>query len=141
MTIANGARASDLGMTPADAPLPLTATRRRATILPMAHAEPGLRVDSDRLQLAVDRLDRLAIRMEAEARKWQPGRIEQRIGQVGADPVSVQLRKNMVTMAIRQGQWLTEYAAQLRLAHQALAAQKQAYEHHELHAARTLSAL
>jgi hypothetical protein len=141
LTIANGARASDLGMTPADAPLPLTATRRRATILPMAHAEPGLRVDSDRLQLAVDRLDRLATRVEQEALMWQPTLIERRIGVVGTDPVSAQLRRNMVTMAIRKGQWLTEYAAQLRLAHQALAAQKQAYEHHERVVADELRAL
>jgi hypothetical protein len=98
-------------------------------------------MDSDGLQLAVDRLDRLATRVEQEARKWQPLWIERRIGVVGTDPVSIQLRKNMVTMAIRQGQWLVEYAAQLRLAHEALAAQKQAYEHHDLHVARTLRTL
>jgi hypothetical protein len=107
----------------------------------MTQAGPGLRVDPEALQLAVDRLARLATKVEEEALKWQEDQIEQRIGQVGTDPVSIQLRKNMVTMAIRQGQWLTEYAAQLRLAHQALAAQKQAYEHHELHAARTLRAM
>jgi len=119
----------------------LTATGRRVTILPMTPAEPGLGVDPDRLQLAVDRLDQLATRVEHEAAKWEPGRVERRIGVVGTDPVSTQLRKNMVTMAIRQGQWLTEYAAQLRLAHQALSAQKQAYEHHERVVADELRAL
>ena len=98
-------------------------------------------MDSDGLQLAVDRLDRLATRVEEEALKWRPAQIEWRIGIVGTDPVSIQLRRNMVTMAIRQGQWLVEYAAQLRLAHEALAAQKQAYEHHDLHVARTLRTL
>ena len=72
---------------------------------------------------------------------WQPTLIERRIGVVGTDPVSAQLRRNMVTMAIRKGQWLTEYAAQLRLAHQALTAQKQAYEHHERVVADELRAL
>ena len=98
-------------------------------------------MDPDALQLAVDRLDRLATRVEQEALLWRRAEIEQRIGIVGTDPVSIQLRRNMVTMAIRQGQWLAEYAAQLRLAHEALAAQKHAYEHHELHVARTLRTL
>ena len=107
----------------------------------MAQVGPDIGMDSDGLQLAVDRLDRLATRVEGEALKWQPDQIEQRIGIVGTDPVSGQLRQNMVTMAIRQGQWLVEYAAQLRLAHEALAAQKQAYEHEEQVQARNLRAL
>ena len=107
----------------------------------MTQVGPDSGMDSDGLQLAVDRLDRLATRVEEEALKWRPAQIEWRIGIVGTDPVSIQLRRNMVTMAIRQGQWVVEYAAQLRLAHEALAAQKQAYERNELDVARTLRTL
>ena len=88
---------------------------------------PGLRADLPLLKEAVDDLDRIAKELEAEVPKWLKENIDQVVHDPGGDPVSLRLGENMRIMAERAGVWLAEYAAQVRAAHAALAAQLESY--------------
>jgi len=97
--------------------------------------------DPAALRAAAEELDVVASQMEEHAIQWVGHRVRQRLRSPGADPVSVQLLKNMITMGERAGFWMADYARQLRVAQQALQAQADAYERAEREAADRLKGL
>lgn len=87
----------------------------------------GVRVDLAELERAVRQLDEAARRLEREVPRWGLDRLDREIRDPGTDPVSIRLGANMREMAGRAGVWLAQYAAQVRAAHAALAAQLESY--------------
>lgn len=92
-------------------------------------------VDPAALRAAAGELDAVASRVEECALGWNSHRVRQRVQTAGWDPVSVQLRKNLITLGERAGLWMAGYARQVRAAQDALLAQAEASERAERAAA------
>jgi hypothetical protein len=97
-----------------------------------------LATDPEVLRSIAADLDRMALKVEAKAKEWAPNRIAIRVQDPGWDPVSRQLGANMRTMAERAGQWLEEYARQVRIAQEAVLEQAASYERQEAEIAERL---
>ncbi|MGD9531198.1 PE domain-containing protein [Pseudonocardia sp.] len=91
--------------------------------------------DPAALRRAAAELDRVASGVEEYAVAWSTQRIWQRVADVGTDPVSLQLKQNLITMAENAGRWMVGYSRQVRAAQEGLLAQAEAYERVEREAA------
>ncbi|MGD9531202.1 PE domain-containing protein [Pseudonocardia sp.] len=91
--------------------------------------------DPAALRAAAAKLGAVASDLEQYALGWTRYAVVQRVQDPGSDPVSVQLKRNLVTMGERAGLWMVGYARQVRAAQEGLLAQAEAYERVEREAA------
>jgi hypothetical protein len=91
--------------------------------------------DPAALRAAAARLDAVASELEEYALGWTGDALHRRVRDPGWDPVSVQLRKNLITMGEQAGLWMLGYARQVRAAQEGMLAQAEAYERVEREAA------
>jgi hypothetical protein len=97
--------------------------------------------DPAALRAAAARLDAVASGLEEYALGWSRYAVAQRVQDPGWDPVSVQLRKNLITMGEQAGLWMVGYARQVRAAQEGMLAQAEAYERVEREAADRMRGL
>ncbi|MGD9531200.1 MAG: PE domain-containing protein [Pseudonocardia sp.] len=97
--------------------------------------------DPAALRAAAAKLDAVASNLEQYALGWTRDAVHRRVQDPGADPVSLQLRKNLITMAESAGWWMVGYARQVRAAQARLSAEAEAYERVEREAADRMRGL
>ena len=93
------------------------------------------------LRAAAAKLDAVASALDEYARGWTGDAVLQRVRDPGSDPVSVQLKKNLITMGEQAGLWMLGFARQVRAAQDGLLAQAEAYERVEGEAADRMRGL
>lgn len=85
----------------------------------------GFRVDPESYRVAIAKLTEAVEEMEAGQQRWTQ---YQTTGDIGIDPVSIQLRENMDKMAWRAMEYARIWTGQLRDTRDALQAQLDSYE-------------